>query len=223
MGRPEDVKPQRGFRAVLGRLARWGAVSLSDTQTIDGLLIIGDKGGDKIVEALRLIRDSDPVRYRRLLGDVRQLFVTTLAASVAHWANSSKACELDERYLIRHETTPELIASIIVHEATHARLMRCGIGYEETLRDRVEQVCLRREIAFAARLPTGTGQRRQAEATLEAMPDFSDKAMNERYLSGLRDALLYLGMPALLVGLAVSYRRWQHRRRFPRQPTKLIG
>ena len=30
-----------------------------------------------------------------------------------------------------------------------ARLMNCGIGYEEALRFRVEQVCQRRELAFA--------------------------------------------------------------------------
>ncbi|UVK56839.1 hypothetical protein DBIPINDM_003471 [Mesorhizobium sp. AR02] len=218
MRRPEEIKPQGSVRAVIGRLARWGAVKASDNQTIDGLLIIGDKGIDKIVEALRLIRDFDPVRYKRLLGDVRQIFVTTLPASAAQWANSSRACELDERYVIREGTTPERIASSIVHEATHARLMRCGIGYEETLRDRVERVCLRREIAFAAKLPAGTDRLEQVEATLAAMPDFSDKAMSERYIGGLRDALLYLDMPAWLVGLTVSYRRWQHRRRFSRQP-----
>jgi hypothetical protein len=215
---PEAIEPERSIRAVVGRLARWAAVKLSGTRTVDGLLIISDKGTDKIVEALQLIRDFDPVRYRRLLGDVRQVFVTTLPASVAQWANSSKACELDERHIISEETTPELVASIIVHEATHARLMRCGIGYEEALRDRVEQVCLRREIAFAARLPTGKGRGQQAEATLEAMPDFSDKAMSERNLSGLRDALLYLNMPTRLVHLTVSYQRWKHRRRFSRQP-----
>ena len=86
------------------------------------------------------------------------------------------------------------------------------------MRNRVEQVCLRREIAFAARLPTGEGRSQQAEATLGAMPDFSDKAMSERYLSGLRDALLYLNMPTWLVDLTVSYRRWKHRRRFSQQP-----
>jgi hypothetical protein len=97
--------------------------------------------------------------------------------------------------------------------------MRCGIGYEETLRDRVERVCLRREMVFAARLPTGTGRSQQAEATLDAMPDLSDKAMSERYFNGLRDALLYLNAPAWLADVIVSYRRWRHLRRFARQPT----
>jgi hypothetical protein len=199
-------------------LARLGVIKFSGNLTIDGLLIVSDKGTDKIVEALGLIRDFDPVRYKRLLRDVRQILVTTLPSSVAQWADSSRACELDERYVIHQETTPELVASCIVHEATHARLMRCGIGYEEEMRDRVERVCLRREIAFAAKLPAGTDRLEQVEATLAAMPDFSDKAMNERHLDGLRDALLYLNMPAWLVDLTVSYRRRRHRRRFARQP-----
>ncbi|MDG4880926.1 hypothetical protein [Mesorhizobium sp. WSM4884] len=191
-------------------------MKFSASQTIDGLVIVGDKGTDKIVGALDVIREFDPVRYKRLLRDVRQVLVTVLPASVAQWAETSQACELDERYLVSETTTPERVASTIVHEATHARLMRCGIGYEEKLRDRVERVCLRREIAFAARLPAGTDTARRVEATFQAMPDFSDRAMSERYLDGLRDALLYLNMPAWLVGLTLSYRRWRHRRRFAR-------
>ena len=214
MPRPKKAKPQRGLHAIVHRLAHWGFVKSSGKQTVDGLLIVSDKGTEKVTEALRLIRDFDPTRYRRLLRDVRQILVTTLPASIAQWMDSLRACELDERYIIRDGTTPELVASIIVHEATHARLMRCGIGYEESLRDRVERVCLRQEIAFAARLPTGTGRGQQAEATLVAMPDFSDKAMSERYLNGLRDALLYLNMPTWLVDVTVSYRRRQHQRRF---------
>jgi hypothetical protein len=200
-------------------LADWGVIRFSGKRTVDGLLIVSDKGTEKIVEALRLIRDFDPTRYKCLLRDVRQILVTTLPGSVAQWVGSSRACELDERYVIREGTTPELVASCIFHEATHARLMRCGIGYEETLRDRVERVCLRREMVFAARLPTGTGRSQQAEATLDAMPDLSDKAMSERYFNGLRDALLYLNAPAWLADVIVSYRRWRHLRRFARQPT----
>ena len=65
---------------------------------------------------------------------------------------------------------PELIASVIVHEATHARLMRCGIGYEEELRARVEKVCLRRELAFAAKLPNGEQIRAQTDPELGYLP-----------------------------------------------------
>ncbi|MGX5840155.1 hypothetical protein ACWGTI_05510 [Mesorhizobium sp. ArgA1] len=155
--------------------------------------------------------------YKHLRRDVGQILVTTLPASFAQWGESLKACELDERYLTREGTTPAHIASTIVHEATHARLMRCGIGYEETLRDRVERVCLRREIAFAARLPAGKDRLEDVEATLAAMPDLSDRAISERDLEGLRDALLYLNMPRWMISLAISYQRRKDRRRLARQ------
>ena len=59
---------------------------------------------------------------------------------------------LDERFVTNPETTIERIASVIVHEATHARMERCGIGYAEDQRARIETVCFRRELAFAVRL-----------------------------------------------------------------------
>lgn len=80
----EADEPQRGIKGVVNRLARRGVVKFSGSRTIDGLLIIGDKGADKIVEALHLIRDFDPIRYKRLLRDVRQVLVATLPASVAN-------------------------------------------------------------------------------------------------------------------------------------------
>ncbi|MGX9142716.1 hypothetical protein [Mesorhizobium sp. 128a] len=144
----ETIERQRGINGVISRLARWAIVRFNTSRTIDGVVIIGDKGVDKIVEALGLIKNFDPIRYTHLRRDVGQILVTTLPASVAQWGESLKACELDERYLTREGTTPAHIASTIVHEATHARLMRCGIGYEETLRDRVERVaCAERSLS----------------------------------------------------------------------------
>jgi hypothetical protein len=109
--RPQNIEPQCGLRAILCRLADWGVIRFSGKRTVDGLLIVSDKGTEKIVEALRLIRDFDPTRYKCLLRDVRQILVTTLPGSVAQWVGSSRACELDERYVIREGTTPELVAS----------------------------------------------------------------------------------------------------------------
>jgi hypothetical protein len=45
--------------------------------------------------------------------------------------------------------------------------LRCGIGYEEEIRARVEAVCFRREVAFATGLPNGEQVRQRAERTLE--------------------------------------------------------
>ena len=81
--------------------------------------------------ALGLIKTYDRIRYDRLLRDLDRIFIRVLPSSIASFNHSLNACQLDERFVLDEKSGPELIASVIVHEATHARLMRCGIGYEE--------------------------------------------------------------------------------------------
>jgi hypothetical protein len=85
-----------------------------------------------------------------------------------------------------------------VHEVTHARLWRCGIVYEERLRARIEAVCVRREIAFAAKLPNGQEVRERAERALElcaADDNWTDAVFDARHIEGAMEAMRYLGMP----------------------------
>ena len=51
------------------------------------------------------------------------------------------------------QTTPEQVALTLVHEGTHARLLRAGFKYDETVRARIEHVCILTEILVARRLP----------------------------------------------------------------------
>ena len=120
----------------------------------------------RVEAALRLIKTYDRIRYDRLIRDLDRIWVKVLPASIASFNHSLNACQLDERFVLAEKSSPELIASVIVHEATHARLMRCGIGYDAALRVRVEKVCLRRELAFAAKLPNGEQIRAQADPEL---------------------------------------------------------
>jgi hypothetical protein len=71
------------------------------------------------------------------------------------------------RFVLLETTTLEEIASTIVHEATHARLERWGISYDEKQRSRVEAICLRRELNVAASLPHSEPLREQIARTLE--------------------------------------------------------
>jgi hypothetical protein len=41
----------------------------------------------------------------------------------------------------------------LVHEATHARLWKNGIGYPVSARGRIEQLCVRAEVRLARQLP----------------------------------------------------------------------
>jgi hypothetical protein len=77
------------------------------------------------------------------------------------------------------------------------------------LRARVEAICLRREIAFATRLPNGAQIRESAERILESYntdDNWSDAALNELYLKGSIEALRHLAVPNWLVGTIVAVR-----------------
>jgi len=177
-----------------------------ERRRVDGLWIGGLEGKSsaawpRIEAALRLIKIYDRIRYDRLIRDLDRIWVKTLPASIGSFNASLNACQLDERFVLDEKSAPELIASVIVHEATHARLMRCGIGYEEELRARVEKVCLRRELAFAAKLSNGERIRAQADPELGYLPQsyWTNEAFLDRHLKGSAEALSYFGMPNWLI------------------------
>ncbi|TIP09999.1 hypothetical protein [Mesorhizobium sp.] len=181
------------------------------------MLIIydADKGGkdaDKIAAALQLIQDFDPVRYRRVVRDLKQIWITTIVGAAGQFVRSTSTCELDERFVTGEHTSIEEVAGAIVHEATHARLDQWGIGYEEELRARVEEVCMARELAFATKLPVGASIRRWVEARQNGSVDYSNAAFNTREIAGARDALVHLGTPVWFAEMIVFLARLRQRK-----------
>ena len=175
---------------------------------------LGNRGGAeftaRIEQALLLIKRYDRIRYDRLLRDLQRVWVLLLPSSIASFEHRIYRCEIDTRFCLAETTTSELLAAVIVHEATHARLWRRGIRYEEAQRPRIEEICLRREIAFAAKLPNGEAVRDQAERTLAlcATGEYSGPApaFRERYIEGgVRGSSRYMGAPGWL---AVRVFRW---------------
>jgi hypothetical protein len=155
----------------------------------------------RIEEALLLIKRYDRIRYDRLLRDLQRVWVLLLPSSVASFEYRIYTCQIDTRYCLAETTTPELLAAAIVHEATHARLWRRGIRYEEAQRPRIEEICVRREIAFAAKLPNGEDARDQAERTLALCAtgeNWTSAAFRERYIEGGVEILRYMGAPGWL-------------------------
>jgi len=155
----------------------------------------------RIEEALLLIKRYDRIRYDRLLRDLQRVWVLLLPSSIGSFEVRIYRCEIDTRYCLAETTTPELLAAVIVHEATHARLWRRGIRYEEAQRPRIEEICLRREIAFAAKLPNGEAVRDQAERTLALCATgeyWTSAAFRERYIEGGVELLRYMGVPGWL-------------------------
>ena len=120
----------------------------------------------RVEGALGLIKTYDRIRHEHLVRDLERVRVWLLPCGSGSNKKSLRSCELDSRYVHAETSSLEMIASTIVHEATHARLMRCGIGYELELRARVEMACVRRQLAFAAKLPNADQVRESPERSL---------------------------------------------------------
>src|SRR5262245_39982752 len=163
-----------------------------------------------VEEGLRLIKVHDRRRYDRLCKDLTRVWVRLVPGALARYVPAMETCELDERFVLAQASSPELVAAAIVHEATHARLWRRGIGYDENLRARVEAACFRRELAFAARLPNGERVREEARDALGMSPaTWTDDAERDRDVDGSAEVLHHLGAPNWLVRALLAARAWR--------------
>ncbi|MEO0772021.1 MAG: hypothetical protein AAFZ04_02450 [Pseudomonadota bacterium] len=120
-----------------------------------------DTSAHVITAALDRIAAVDPISFARIPHLLPGGIIADPTDYAAAWYSiKRKACVIGQHSL-RLGHTDDLALSII-HEMCHARLWEAGIGYDApALRVRVEQVCIRREIAFARKLeaqgvPQGT-------------------------------------------------------------------
>jgi len=200
--------PQRECPSFVDRVQLY----LSTSKYVDGLWVgayleSGEKALSSVEEALGLIKAFDPRRYDRMRRDLERVCVTVLPGNLAQFKSSIRACELDERFVLREASRPGLVASAIVHEATHARLWRRGVVYQEKLRPRIERICVRQELAFAARLPNGAEVQEWAGARLSLFSSyFTDAAFRKRDSDGTVAALIYAGFPSWLAQRLVAVR-----------------
>jgi hypothetical protein len=178
----------------------------------------------RVEDALLLIKQHSSLDYSRVVRDLTRVWVSVLPGNRAQYERSSNACMLDERYVAN--STVEQIASTIIHEATHARLERLGIAYKEDRRPRIEAICLRREIAFAAKLPNSAELQDSLVRSLEFYGGnnewFSDASFRERYKQGSVEALRYMETPEWMVRVASIARSMiSELRRFYRRVVRL--
>jgi hypothetical protein len=190
---------------------------LSYKRIVDGVwvgVLGGNKSDDGLIrnvsEALKLIQQYDPVRYRRLLRDVKRIWIHTLVGARGQFNFAFKRCSLDLRFV---ESAPiETIASTIVHEATHGHPCLTKMGYPEGLRSRIENICMQQQLAFVRKLPAATSAEDDVKRNLTREPSFwSDKARNERRPDQELEALRSLGVPDWITKSFQAVRRMQGR------------
>jgi hypothetical protein len=78
---------------------------------------------------------------------------------------------LGEKFMLAPDTTAAAVACI-VQEATHGRLFKLGIRYDEPIRYRVELVCIRAALLTAQMLPGAEAQVERCHRQLSIDPGF---------------------------------------------------
>lgn len=191
---------------------------VSTGKSIDGLWVgsIEDKpwpGLSRVENALRLIKGRDPLSYSRVTRYLDRIWVRFVPGAWGEYQRKLNACVLDKYFVLSEAATVERIASTIVHEATHARLERWGITYDEKARSRIEAICVRRELNFVRKLPGGEMLREGLVASLNWYTSeqgfFSDASLRERHVQGSIETLRQLGVPEWLVRVVLKLRGWQ--------------
>jgi hypothetical protein len=199
------ARPDRKPR-LFDRLGLW----LSSGKDIDGLWVgveIGEPETalQRVEDALRLIKQHSPLHYSRVVHNLKRVWVHLVPHGSGCFDAPLDACELDPRFVLAETTTLAEIASAIVHEATHARLDRWGISYDEDKRPRIEAICRRRELNFLRGLPNGEPYREWIVQTLKSPVEdqdyFSDASFQQRIHEGHVVSLRYLGTPEWLIRL----------------------
>ncbi len=194
------------------RFFDWTVIRWSRNTRVDGLWVgvfVGRQEKEilgRLVEALVQIKTYDPYRYRRVLREIERILAYLLPGHSAVWLPALKRCVVDPRFIL--SASPQLIASAIVHEATHAALNRRHIGYAEPLRERVEKVCMHQELAFALKIPDGDQLRESIRIRLaSATSDWlSDAALRERRINGEFEMARHANIPGWVMGAIQSIR-----------------
>lgn len=164
----------------------------------------------RVEEALRLIKTYDRIRYDRLSRDLKGVWIRPIPGALGTFNAALCACELDRRFILDDDSPAELIAAVIVHEATHARIHHCGIESNEKVRSRIETICLHRELAFAAKIPNGDKVRDFAERTLPLASTaeyWTDKTFEERFTNENVKILREFGVPDWLIQFLLALRK----------------
>jgi hypothetical protein len=110
----------------------------------------------RLDEALGLIEQYQPWRFRHLRRDIRQFWIVRYPCRGAYFP-LQRTCMTELTFLARRDITAAPVASSIVHEGIHARVSQMGVRAESRDRAREERLCRRAELDFGRALPAELG------------------------------------------------------------------
>lgn len=167
--------------------------SISEQRDVHGVKVAVSVDEDRSAEAFakvhaafELLEQHVPVRLHRLRRDVDAVFVWSEVGDLANWVRALRFIRLRGTWVVLPSTTPARIASVLVHEATHAYLERLGIPYQEDRRAQIERVCVRSERVLLRRIGD-EALMLDAERRMSAPPGaFSQAAFQQRAEANLK-------------------------------------
>ena len=158
----------------------------------------------RLDEALSLLKADAPGRFERVRRSLKGFLIFGMDSVNASYNPATGVCQLRERFMLAPDTTAAAVACTVVHEATHGRLFKLGIPYDEPIRYRVELVCIKASLFTAKKLRGAEAQVEECRRQLSIDPGFfSNDSFTERAANDFRA----LGWPEWLIRTLVWIRR----------------
>jgi hypothetical protein len=110
-----------------------------------------------VQESLVLLGQISPRHLGRLRSHVRRIRVQNRIDVAGAFEERDSTMILSAEFLMRPDVQPLDVASVLVHETTHARIAAAGIRYTPELTIRIERVCIDQQLTFARLLPEEAG------------------------------------------------------------------
>jgi len=108
----------------------------------------------RIDGALGMLEQYAPSHLRRMRRDFAEIISQRFACRGAYFP-AERRCLVELTFTVNPEFTLAQVASVILHEAMHARIHAMGIRTERVTRAREERFCRRAEIEFGRVAPGG--------------------------------------------------------------------
>jgi hypothetical protein len=115
---------------------------------------------EKVLAGLDVLAETAPKQLERIPILMLGITVRPLTSKAAEWNAVLAVCQLDEHYVVDSRATPVGVATVIIHELTHARLDRARILSTRRNRGRIERICSLAERNFLLRLPSSNERTR---------------------------------------------------------------
>ncbi|MES2306339.1 MAG: hypothetical protein V4558_12565 [Gemmatimonadota bacterium] len=155
---------ERFNHAFLG-LARAAGATLAEVHQVRGFLVEVTNTRPEIAtadvlarldDAIGMLEEYQPIRLRHMRRDVEKIIVERYGCRGAYLP-AYRTILTELTFLARRDIGVEVVASSLIHEATHARIHRGAPNHTFPDPPREERICRRVELAFGESLPAERG------------------------------------------------------------------